>query len=293
MSADATDATTTFERKTVNGSPNPKYIDLCDEDQAIAGQKFACLSFVSPEKIIKQRELFLFEKFVEQWDFSKSMEKFADFLNFVSYKYNIKYDDIAADLQAFVTDERDKLNEQAVTDAYKNFLDKHEERLNGEFNKAHKFQTSVRGLKVRGVYNTQDEAEIRCKKLREVDPNHDIYVGPVGIWIPFDPDAYKTGRVEFMEEELNQLHHEKLKNEMEAKQAFEKRVKETKRKAIEENIKIASKTGNTLTQSITPEGELIGVKQTVDFESREAADVDEVNARNKELLEKTQSNKRV
>lgn len=283
-----------FERKTLNdGSANPKYVDLCDEDQPIAGQKFACLSFVSPEKIIKQRELFLFEKFVDQWDFSKSMEKFADFLNFVSYKYNIKYDDIAADLQSFVAEEREKLNEQSITDSYKNFMDKHEDRLNEEFNKAQKFQTSVRGLKIRGVYNTQEEAETRCKKLREIDSNHDIYVGPVGIWIPFDPDAYKTGRVEFMEEELNQLHHEKLKNELEAKQAFEKRVKDTKRKAIEDNIKLAAKSGNTLTQSITPEGELIGVKQTVDFESREVSDVDQTNARNRELLEKTQSNKRV
>lgn len=283
-----------FERKNLpDGKPNPKYVDLCDEDQPIAGQKFACLSFISPEKIIKQRELFLFEKFVDQWDFSKSMEKFADFLSFVSYKYNIKYDDVAADLQAFVSEEREKLNAQSVTDGYKNFLDKHEDRLNEEFNKANKFQTSVRGLKVRGVFNTQEEAELRCKKLREVDPNHDIYVGPVGIWIPYDPDAYKTGRVEFMEEELNQLHHEKMKNEVEAKQAFEKRVKETKRKAIEDNIKLAAKTGNTLTQTITNEGELIGVKETVDFEEREAADVDEVNARNRELLEKTQSSKRV
>ena len=37
------------------------------------------------------------------------------------------------------------------------------------------------------------------------------------MWIPWDPDAYKTGRVEFMEDELNQLHHEKLKNETKAK----------------------------------------------------------------------------
>ena len=37
-----------FERKLLpNGQENPKYIDLCDEDQPIAGQKFACLSFKS------------------------------------------------------------------------------------------------------------------------------------------------------------------------------------------------------------------------------------------------------
>ena len=37
-----------FERKKLpNGEENPKYIDLCDEDQTIAGQKFTCLSFIS------------------------------------------------------------------------------------------------------------------------------------------------------------------------------------------------------------------------------------------------------
>ena len=57
-------------------------------------------------------------------------------------------------------------------------------------------------------------------------------------WIPWDPDAYKTGRIEFMEEELNQLHQEKLKNEQKAKEEFDKQ-KDAKRKAIEENIKKA------------------------------------------------------
>jgi hypothetical protein len=281
-----------FEKKTMeDGKPNPKYIDLCDEDTQLAGQKFVCVSFISPEKIIKQREHFLFEEFVRQWDFSKSMEKFADFLNFVSYKYNLKYDDITADLQEFVAAERDTLIQaNNVYESFKNYLDKNEDRLNERFNRDNNFQTSVRGLKVRGVFNTQEEAELRCKKLRENDPNHDIYVGPVGMWIPFEPDAYKTGRIEFMEEELNQLHHEKLKNEMEAKAAFEKRVKDTKRKAIEENIRIAKSTGNILTQTITPEGDLVGVKENVDFEAREAADVDEVEKTNRELLERARSN---
>ena len=80
-----------FERKTLqNGKPNPKYVDLCDEDAPIAGQKFACLSFVSPDKILKKREMFLFEQFVKQWDFTKSLGKFFDFLHFMAYKYNLK-----------------------------------------------------------------------------------------------------------------------------------------------------------------------------------------------------------
>ena len=95
--------------------------------------------------------------------------------------------------------------------------------------------------------------------LRELDPNHDVYVGPVGLWMPWEPEAYKTGRVEYMEDELNQLMHEKTKNETLAKSAFEQRVKETKQQAIEDNIRSAEKTGAPLTQNIDNEGNLIGV----------------------------------
>jgi len=281
-----------FERKILeNGQPNPKYIDLCDEDQPIAGQKFTCLSFVSPEKILKKREIFLFDQFIKQWDFTKSLAKFFDFLHFLAYKYNLKIDDIVADFNEFAKEEETKLKENSTEDDYKNFLDKKEDDLNAQFQREHAFQTSTRGLKVRGVYPTQEEAELRCKKLRELDPNHDIYVGPVGMWIPWDPDAYKTGRVEFMEEELNQLHKEKMKNEERAKQEFQARIKETKKKAIEENIKLAEKTGNVLTQTMDEEGNLVGVKETVDFDSREVANTETTNIRN-ELLRSTTLNEK-
>lgn len=262
-----------FERKTLpNGEPNPKYVDLCDEDAPIAGQKFVCMSFISPENILKKRELFLFENFIHQWDFTKSMEKSLDFLNFVSYKYNLKAEDVINDFNEFVKEENEILKKSSLEDDFKTFMDKNEDKLNAEFSKTHSFQTSIRGLKVRGVFGTQEEAEIRCKKMREIDPNHDIFVGPVGMWIPWDPDAYKTGRIEFLEEELNQLHKEKTKNELRAKEEFEKRVKETKKKAIEENIELAKKSGNVLTQTITETGDLIGVRETVNFEERDAVE---------------------
>jgi hypothetical protein len=261
-----------FERKNLqNGEKNPKYIDLCDEDPPIAGQKFACLSFVSPEKLLKKRENYLFEQFVKQWDMSKSMEKYFEFVHFLSYKYNLNVEKVIADFNEFVKEEEDKIKAGTVEDDYKNFIDKNEERLNLQFQRDNAFQTSTRGLKIRGVFSTQEEAEMRCKKVRESDPNHDIFVGPVGLWIPWDPDAYKTGRVEFMEEELNQLHSEKIKNEAKAKQEFDNRIKDTKRKAIEENIKLAEKSGNVLTQTMDDQGNLIGVRDTVDFESRDAA----------------------
>ena len=243
-----------------DGTPNPKYVDMLDEDKPIAGQKFTCVSFVSPEKIIKTRELFNFQEFLKQWDMNKSLEKFNHFLNFLAYKYNLNFDTITKDLQDFCKDEKDNLFLTTLEYDYKNFIDVNEARLEEQFGKEHGFQTSVRGLKVRGSYPTQEEAELRCKLLREVDPNHDVYVGPVGLWMPFHPESYKTGRVEYLEDELNQIMQEKNKNEASAKVEFEKRVRETKEKAIEDNKKKALASGNVLTQTIDGEGNLISAK---------------------------------
>ena len=249
-----------FERKLQsNGKPNPKYIDLLEEDKPLAGQKFVCVSFVSPEKILKQKEIFFFEEFLKKWDLNKSMEKFVQFLNFASFKYKLTFDDVMKDFQDFITEEKDTITASTLTDDYKTFVDKNEEELEKLFSIAHNFQTHTRGIKIRGSYPSVEEAELRCKMLREIDPHHDVYVGPVGLWMPWEPEAYKTGRVEYMEEELNKLMSEKSKSEENAKNAFEQRVKETKKKAIEDNIKNAEKSGNTLTQTIDDAGNLIGV----------------------------------
>ena len=266
-SKEKTSAKKGFERKQVNGKPNPKYVDLLEEDKPIAGQKFVCVSFISPENIIKQKQMFFFEQFLKKWDLNKSMEKFVQFLNFVSFKYNVSFDDISNDFKEFVKEEKDNLMKTTMEDDYKTYIDNNEEALEKDFSTAYNFQTSTRGLKIRGAYPTMEEAELRCKMLREIDPNHDIMVGPVGMWMPWEPEAYKTGRVEYMEEELNQLMSEKNKNESNAKTAFDQRVKESKKKAIEENIKNAEKSGNSLTQSIDEQGNLIGVNNVNSQES--------------------------
>jgi hypothetical protein len=229
-------------------------------DRPIAGQNFGCFSFISPEKIVKQRELFFFEEFLKKWEVSKSMEKFHQFLNFVSYKYRLQFDGLIADFEEFLKEERESIiNSSSLESDYKTFLDNQEHELEKKFNVKHNFQTSVRGFKARGNYSTQEEAELRAKMLRESDPHFDVYVGPVGTWLPWEPEAYKTGRVEYLEDELNQLAHEKQTNENAAKNAFEQRVKETKQKAIEENKRNAEKFGSAITQDVDEEGNLVGV----------------------------------
>ena len=60
------------------------YVDLLDEDKPIAGQKFVCLSFVSPEEMIQRKEAFNTAKFLQ----SIAHEKDKDF----KYFYNL-YED--------------------------------------------------------------------------------------------------------------------------------------------------------------------------------------------------------
>ena len=244
-----------------DGSTNTKYVDLLSEDPPVANQKYCCVSFLSPEKLLKQREMYFFNEFVKQWPLNKAMDKFTKFVSFIAYKYHLKFEDIVKDLESFTMEEQKNLfGEFTIEDEYKTFLDKHEDKLQEEFDEKHNFQTSVRGIKVRGCYNSQKEAELRAKTLREwEDGAHEIYTGQVGYWMPFHPEAYKTGRVEYLEPELNQLMHEKIENEKRAKEAFDQRVKDTRKKAIEDNEKIASESGNVLTQTINDDGELVTV----------------------------------
>ena len=249
------------------GSPNPKYVDLLDEDPAISGQKFACMSFISPERILKSREEYLFQQFLNTWDMNKSLEKYTQFTNFLSFKYKLDAESIQTDLKEFVeSEETDIRSASAIGDDYKNYMERFGEKINAQFDKENEFRTSTRGVKVRGVFATQEEAEMMCKKLREIDPSHDVYVGSVGMWMPFHPEAYKTGKVEYLEDELNQLMSDKKSNEEKAKVEFEARVRETKQRAIEDNKTKAADSGNLLTQTMTSDGNLVNVRNITDEE---------------------------
>lgn len=234
-----------------------KYVDLLDEDKPLSGQKYVCLSFISPEDHIKNRELFYFEKYLKNFEFKKTFEKYTQFLNFLAYKYNLDFTKLTNDMEEFVEEERENLFLTSLDDDYKTFVDAKEEQLQKEYNELHEFQTNTRGIKVRGVFGSQEEAEMRCKMLREQDPNHDVYVGAVGMWMPFHPEAYKTGRVEYLEKDLNELMSHKKKNDEISKEQFKERVKDSKKKAIQENIAKAQKEGNKLMQTIDEEGNLI------------------------------------
>ena len=81
-----------------------------DEDKPVANQKFVCVSFVSPENILKQKKnIFCLKNLLKHWDLKFNMQKFTEFLNFISYKYNVKFDSMMADLDEYVKSEGEKL----------------------------------------------------------------------------------------------------------------------------------------------------------------------------------------
>lgn len=231
-------------------------VDVLDQDQSIPNQKFVCVSFLSPESILKQKNVFFFESFIQQFDFNHSVQRFQSYLEFLAYKYNISIETMMKDFTEYANSEKEDIKNPNVSEHYKTYLENNEEKLTLNFNKEYNFQTNVRGIKIRGSYESQEEAEIRCKQLRKQDPNHDIFVGPVGIWMPWEPNAYKTGKVEYLEKDLNNLMSEKLYNQEISKRDFETRLKENKIATIEENKNKAKKYGSKLSQNIKEDGTL-------------------------------------
>lgn len=254
-----------FEKKMIDGRINPKYVDMLDEDKEMSTQKYCCISFVSPEKIIKQKNMYFFEKFLKFYEFNTAIKKYHNFLNYISYKYDFNLEELMSEFSTFIEEEKKELLNTTVEDEYETFLESQGDKVQTDFDKLYEFQTNTRGIKIRGSFPTLEEAQLRAKLLREKDPNHDIYVGEVGKWMPFNPDAYKTGKVEYIEDELNSIMNYKANKEEVDKVEFDERVKNTKKKAIEENIEKATITGNTLTQQITDNGTLIDGNSTSDM----------------------------
>ena len=101
-----------YKEKNTSTLENTNYIDLLDEDKPISGQKYACLSFISPEEHIKNKNLFYFEKFLNNFEFKKTFEKYTQFLNFLSYKYNLDFNKLTKDKKNFHNKIKDVLEKR-------------------------------------------------------------------------------------------------------------------------------------------------------------------------------------
>jgi RNA recognition motif-containing protein len=123
------------------------------------------------------------------------------------------------DVANFVKEHEKDMKESKLKEAYDDFIFKNKVKLEDDFFAKNDFRTTVRGLKVRGVYASRAEAEARSKKLQRNDPIHNIFLGEIGKWLPWDPEPTDVTEQEYAEDQLNTL-MKKYKENEEAREMF-------------------------------------------------------------------------
>lgn len=194
-----------------------KEVDFLDQDPPLRGQNYVCLSFVSPEDALKKKDLFFFEKFMTS--FSSCMSEFFE-------KMEEKYPADAQTLKVIKERYNFVFEPTNLQEEYNFFVTHNENSLNENFYKQNNFQTSIRGIKVRGVFDTLKEAEIRAQVLKKIDDKFHVYVAEVGCWCPWSPNPDDIQNQEYAESHLNTLMKHYKNNQEKRDYFYQERKKE-------------------------------------------------------------------
>lgn len=261
-----------------------------EPDDEIRGQKFVCLSFLSPEKVLKDKHIYFISKFLEFFTLDykvRATESFVmeqlrvlqealgnvhmdlenlQFATKVSGLNKTTVTDLsgagveaetppvdvpkalkdladklaktrsdlaqktASDLDAHVKANMADFRESSIQEAYDRYMVVNRQKLEDEFHKENQFRTTVRGLKVRGVYSTHEQATARAQQLHKKDPNFSVYVAEMGQWLPWDPEPEDVEDQTYGNEQLNTLMRSYRENAAKRDEFFE----EEKRKRVAE-----------------------------------------------------------
>lgn len=219
--------------------------DFLAEDPEISSQKFVLLSFLSPEKILAQKDVFMFNKFLNDYDLQWKTTKLEAWMGQQLQTVNTRLENLAGSLdkvdlsgaavevrnsllrvdrfveefQQYTRKNMSELTQNELKKEYEDFLFKNSESLEEEFFKLNDFHTTIRGIKVRGVFASEAEASMKAKRLQKSDPTFNIYQGSVGKWMAWEPDPNRVKDQEYANDELNTLMKKYRENE-EARDTF-------------------------------------------------------------------------
>ena len=212
---------------------NNSLVDYLDEDPEVPTQKYCIVSFLSPEKIVKQKQEFMFEEFVKFMDYDWKVKGLEHFMAFLAKKYSLKVEDLIADAAEFGKVREKEIRETDVPEQWQVFLLKHEKELQEKFDNSVEFKTNVRGVKIRRCFATVEEAQVMAKVFQRKYPKDNLFIGKVGAWLPWDPSEHLMPEVEYAEKELNELMRRYKENEAN-KEMFFAEEREAKIKAQKE-----------------------------------------------------------
>jgi hypothetical protein len=191
-----------------------KEVDYLDEDKPIRGQNFVLLSFLSPEDVIVNKEAYMFSEFIKK--FSNDMTALLDG---ISSKYSDSKDfvDSVKENNAYIFNPKD------MSEQYGFYKSVNNQELESSFHRDNNFITSIRGIKVRGVFDTIEEAKNRSEFIKKLDSKFNIYIAQVGCWCPWSPNPDCLENQEYAETQLNTLMKEYKKNMNDKDAVFENR----------------------------------------------------------------------
>lgn len=234
--------------------------EYLEADKEVPGQKYVCLSFLSPENVLANKDLYFFNAFLKDFEvqykikayeqflmdevrrvtdaLSKSEDLLTNLIPKIADK-TLEVSDIsgatemfkktratlstnaAEGLEKFVKANMNEFKDTTIQENYESFLFKNRKKLDDEFFAKNNFRTTIRGLKIRGSYDTHEEASYRAKSLQKLDPSFNVYVGQVGFWLPWDPAPADITKQEYAEDQLNTLMKCYKENENKKDEFFE------------------------------------------------------------------------
>jgi hypothetical protein len=207
-------------------------------DDKIPGQEFCCMSFINPEDVIVRKDQWKFYKY-HQHVIKTYHEIFTTLTDKLLEKEEIVPGDVV-DVQermgrVFTANETDY---SKWAELVKDYEFKNGDTDDAEFDAQNNYQTSIRGVKVRGTYATLKEARVRAAVLQKVDPRFHIFVLPVGYWCPSNPDPNKLSLKdqEYANNELNTLMKAYNENEVKKDMFYEE---QTRQRIKEEQEQVA------------------------------------------------------
>jgi hypothetical protein len=184
--------------------------DYLEQDEPIRGQNYACVSFVSPEDVIKSKEAYFIAAYLKTF-----LNKNTELLNGLKTLFPDKENEIVSIQEQYSS----LFSAENIYDDYVLFKTENDQDISDKYSKENKFQTNIRGFKIRGSYDSLEEAKMRAEKLKRLDNKHNIYISQVGCWCPWAANPNDIESSEYSEDQLNTMMKEYIKNK-EGKESF-------------------------------------------------------------------------
>lgn len=238
------------EETTASVVTSVKEVDYLDEDKPIRGQNFVLLSFLSPEDVLVNKEAYMFSKFLTK--FSTDMTVLLDGIS-------AKYSDSKDFVDSVKENNAHIFNPKDMSEQYGFYKSVNNDELESSYHRDNNFTTSIRGIKVRGVFDTIEEAKNRSEFVKKIDNKFNIYIAQVGCWCPWSPNPDCLENQEYAETQLNTLMKEYKKNMNDKDVVFESR-----KASLFPATTVTNTTDTTVTNTTNIENETVGNTETTE-----------------------------